>query len=102
MSDLNTDIQTHKSGIRARYEKFVQGTINVDDFKLTQKEGEVLQLELNEGNSQIEMLTKTYEQYKLFFDVCQKNESMEKLVNTYLKEVVVHEDKRIDVSFHIQ
>jgi hypothetical protein len=45
------------------------------------------------------MLNKFQEQYQLFCEVHQQSAPIEQLANAYLKDIVICEDKQIDVTF---
>ena len=97
-SDLERAIRNHNDNFHSYYVKFIEGITKVDDFVLVKEEGDRLRTEFSNVISQIEILSKEQEKFNLFCDVLQGSAPIEQLANAYLKEVIIHEGKRIVAS----
>lgn len=98
---LNLEHNVHLEKSRKRYEDFIMGIADEDDFKQRRGELETVQSKLQEIEAQITSQNREHEQYQLFCNVFQDKQEIGRFVNAYLKSVTVYGDRNLDVQLEV-
>lgn len=97
---LNIEIQECMGRSRARYEDFIKGIADQEDLKKVREETKMLRTKLHEAEDQIETLNEEQMRYQTFYDVVYDRQEIKTLAEKYLKNVIVYENKHVEVIFN--
>ena len=93
--EINMLMETNKN----RYEDFVIGVADKEDLQKCRNAREVMQVELENISSQIEMLNQKNEQCLLFHEALNDKQKIGQLITGYLQNTTIFSSGQIDIQW---